>query len=430
MPDKTLPPRSVALLLLLTAALLLLRAGDVPLVGPDEPRYARVAVEMQRAGEWVRPTLQGQPWLEKPVLYYWLAGAAFSVFGEAEAAARLPSLLAALLLVGSTALVGARLYGRAAGLQAGFVLGTSLLVFVYGRAASMDMLLAAAVTVGVGLVALRRAGLAGRLAIPAAYAAFALATLAKGPLGVALPVLVLGADALLSRDRRALRELVSLPGLALFALVAGAWYVPILLDQGRHFVDVFVLNHNLQRFTSTIHRHPGPVVYYLPVLALGMFPWTGLLPAAAACASPRRDPVDRFVVLWLLLPLAFFSLAGSKLPGYCLPCLPPLALLMGRAAARLTLDARSLPGWAGARVLALVGLLLGALLAAAPAALGRQGVPWTAALPPGLWALVTAFLVSRAAERSAAEALRTLRVAAAGFLALVALAAPPVLARI
>src|SRR5262245_56148379 len=107
--DDGLPARGAALVLGLVAALLLLRLGQVPLLGPDEPRYARVAVEMHRAHEWVRPTLQGQPWLEKPPLYYWLAGAAFSALGENETAARLPSAVAAVWMVAVTALVGARL---------------------------------------------------------------------------------------------------------------------------------------------------------------------------------------------------------------------------------------------------------------------------------------------------------------------------------
>ena len=124
MGTNALSPRGTALLLALTASLLLFRLGAVPLLGPDEPRYARVAVEMHRGHEWVTPTLQGRPWLEKPALYYWLAGAAFSWLGETEAAARLPSVAACLLLVGATALFGARFYGSAAGLHAGFVLGT------------------------------------------------------------------------------------------------------------------------------------------------------------------------------------------------------------------------------------------------------------------------------------------------------------------
>src|SRR5574340_240506 len=112
---RSLPPRAAFVLLALVRALALFRLGASPLVGPDEPRYARVAVEMHRAGAWVTPTVAGQPWLEKPPLYYWLAGAAFSVLGETELAARLPSALALVLLVAATAFVGARLYGSAAG---------------------------------------------------------------------------------------------------------------------------------------------------------------------------------------------------------------------------------------------------------------------------------------------------------------------------
>ena len=173
---QSLPPRATALLLALVLALLVLRLGGVPLLGPDEPRYARVAVEMQRSGEWVTPTLQGEPWLEKPPLYYWLAGGAFRVLGETEAAARVPSVLALLLLTGTAALVGARLHGSAAGLHAGFVAGTSLLTFAYGRAASMDMLLAASVTLSIGVAGLRMLGIAGRTAWAGAAAAAGLAT--------------------------------------------------------------------------------------------------------------------------------------------------------------------------------------------------------------------------------------------------------------
>src|SRR5262245_9861175 len=230
---KPLPARGAALLLLLVLGLLLFRLGAAPLVGPDEPRYARVAVEMHRAGEWVTPTLQGRPWLEKPALYYWLAGAAFAVLGETETAARLPSVLAALALVGVTALFGARLFGGASGLHAGFVLGTSLLTFAYGRAAAMDMLLAALVTTAIGLLALRVLGVSGPLAVVGASACMGLAVLAKGPLGLLLPGLVMAGYLAVTREWKWLRELASpVAGLA-FLLVATPWYLLILRDQGR-----------------------------------------------------------------------------------------------------------------------------------------------------------------------------------------------------
>ncbi len=302
--SHSLPPRATAVLLALVLALLVFRLGAVPLVGPDEPRYTRVAVEMHRAGEWVTPTLQGEPWLEKTPLFYWLAGGAFSVLGETEAAARVPSVLAALLLVGATALFGARLYGSAAGLHAGFVAGTSLLPFAYGRAASMDMLLAATVTVAIGLTALRVLGVAGRLAIVAAAAV-------GGPRdarqGAARPAAAGPGPRRLPRRHA---RVALAPGGALARVARG------VRDRGRPLVrrrssstraaassTSSSCNHNVQRFTSTVHNHPGAFWYYVPVLLAGLFPWSGLAVPALFRIAPRASRRDLFVLLWLALPL-------------------------------------------------------------------------------------------------------------------------------
>ena len=428
--SRDLPPRATAILLALVLALLAFRLGTVPLVGPDEPRYARVAVEMQRAGEWVTPTLGGEPWLEKPPLFYWLAGAAFGVLGETEAAARVPSVLGLLLLVGATALVGARVYGSGAGLHAGFAAGLSLLPFAYGRAASMDMLLASTVTVAIGLAGLRLLGIAGRHAFVGAAVFAGLATLAKGPLGLLLPLVVIGSYVAFTRQWRFLREIVAPLPLLAFVLVSAPWYVAILLDQGRHFLDVFILDHNLQRFTSTVHNHPGPFWYYLPLLLGGLFPWSGLVLPGLLRTQPRASRNDLFLLLWLGLPFVFFSLAGSKLPGYILPCVPPLAILMGREADRLINEARTPEFFLSARAVGLVGLIVAALVAAAPAALARMSEPaWQSAIPLAFWAVVVAFLVSRRLAVDPAGALRLLRIGAAGILLLVALIAPGIVAR-
>jgi 4-amino-4-deoxy-L-arabinose transferase-like glycosyltransferase len=429
--SRDLPPRATAILLALVLALLAFRLGAIPLLGPDEPRYTRVAIEMHRAGEWVTPTLAGEPWLEKPPLYYWLAGAAFSVLGESEAAARVPSVLAALLLVGATALFGARIYGSSAGLHAGFVAGLSLLPFAYGRAASMDMLLAATVTAAVGLCGLRLLGIAGRGAVVGAAAVAGLATLAKGPLGLLLPALVALGYVAATRDWRRLRELASWQAALAFVLLSAPWYLAILADQGRHFLDVFILNHNVQRFTSTVHNHPGPFWYYVPVLLAGLFPWTGLAIPALARLHPRESRSDLFVLLWLALPLAFFSLAGSKLPGYILPCVPPLAILTGRVADRLIGEGDTPGAYLSSRVAGLVGLVLAGLVASAPAVLlfALREPTWRSAIPLSVWTVAVGLLVSRRIGPDPAGALRLLRVGAAGLLLLVVLVAPPIVDR-
>jgi 4-amino-4-deoxy-L-arabinose transferase-like glycosyltransferase len=434
--ERCLPPRATALLLALVAVLLLFRLGAVPLLGPDEPRYSRVAVEMHRSRDWVTPRLQGQPWLEKPALFYWMAGHAFDVMGETETAARVPSVLAAVLLAGATALFGARVYGRRTGLWAAVIAGTALLSFAYARAASMDMLLAANVTAAVVLVGLRALGIAGRAAVPGAVVFAALAVLAKGPIGAALPVFVAGGYLLAARDRAGLRRVLSPPAAliaaaVLFLAVAGPWYGLAYRANGFQFVRVFLLEHNVQRFTSTIHNHPGAPWYYVPVLLGGLFPWTGLLVPALAAVRPLRERRDMLVLSWLALPLAFFSLAGSKLPGYILPCIPPLALWMAHAAQALARSERVTPGDAlRRRVMALITLALCAVVATLPIVLARRGEPlWRLAIPVAAWTLLVGWGFSRRIAADAEGALRLLRVGAAGVLVLLALAAPPLLER-
>ena len=381
---------------------------------------------MRRSGDHVTPTLQGRPWLEKPPLYYWLAGAAFSVLGETETAARLPSVAAGLLFVGATALVGARLYGGAAGLHAGFALGTSLLFFAYARAAAMDMLLAATVTTAAGLIALRLLGIAGRLAVPAAYALMGLATLAKGPIGFLLPGLVAVGFIVATRDWRLVRRLLSPTGTVLFLLVAAPWYLLVHQAQGRAFVDIFLLDHNVQRFTSTIHHHPGAWHYYVGVVLLGLFPWSGLLVPAFAGVRPRASRTDLFLLLWFALPFVFFTAAASKLPGYILPCLPPLAILVGRAARDLASDGPR----AGTRAVALVTVAMAIPVALAPFVLRRMGEQaWAATVPLAAWTLLAALAFATRVGVDPAGALRVLRIAGAGFLLLLTGVAPQILGR-
>jgi 4-amino-4-deoxy-L-arabinose transferase-like glycosyltransferase len=281
---------------------------------------------------------------------------------------------------------------------------------------------------------------AGRLAVPAGWACVGLATLAKGPLGLVLPVLVLAGWWLTSPRGSSLRRLVTPGSLALFLAVTGPWYLAILLDQGWHFVDVFLLDHNLLRFTSTRHAHPGPIWYYVPVLLLGLFPWSALLLPGFGALEPRRDPADRLLLLWLLLPLAFFSSSGSKLPGYILPCLPPLALIIGRGATAL-LRGAALPRGLGPRAAARLGLLMAAALfgLALKLVLGAASGPrifprslyfqpgLTALLPAALGVVVVAFLAARLIQSRPDAALGMMRIGAAGFLLLLALAVPPLI---
>ena len=418
--------KDASLILGLQFFLMIFRLGQIPLIGPDEPRYARVAVEMARANEFVTPTLAGEAWLEKPPLYYWLAGFGYWMLGENETAARVPAVLAALVMTGFTGLVAARLFGAGCGRIAMLILATSPLVFAYGRAATMDMLVAAFITGASGLFILSILGISGPSAIPAAWGLMGIAVLAKGPIGFLIP-LCIGVVMSLALRRFAVSRLVTPLAIAFLAAIALPWFVAIYLDQGFHFIEVFILNHNLQRFTSTVHNHPGPFYYYIPVLLLGVFPWSGLAALAPGATRKMTHETKWALGAWILVPLILFSLAGSKLPGYILPCLPPFAILLAVGARDLRPHDQQKAAF---RIAGLVGLIISALLLAASLRAMRDGLPWgRSALAPSAWALALTFFVSRSLdiERARAESLRLLSIGAAGFLLLLTLVAPPVL---
>jgi 4-amino-4-deoxy-L-arabinose transferase-like glycosyltransferase len=310
--------------------------GAVGLIGPDESRYAQVARDMMERADWVTPQLQGEPWLDKPPLYYWAAGASMWLLGETETAARLPAAIAALATCLTIGVVGGRWFGSAVGLRSALVLAASLGMVVYGRAAVMDSLLTLALTIGLGAYALYVTVRPSLAWLITAFVAIGAGVLAKGPIGVLLPLLIIIPFHLLDRIGRPFEKHVAVPkpthlivSLAFFLALVLPWYTAILRELGWEYVEVFFFEHNVDRFLTTVHRHPGPIYYYLPVLAVALFPWSAFVPASIARATRGIDARRSFLLLWIAAPLAFFSLSGSKLPGYVIPVLPPFVLLIG-----------------------------------------------------------------------------------------------------
>jgi 4-amino-4-deoxy-L-arabinose transferase-like glycosyltransferase len=226
------------------------------------------------------------------------------------------------------------------------VLATSPGWIGWGRTATTDMFLASAISLALFgfLISHRRAG--HRLWEPLGRTALALfsgiAVLAKGPVGLLLPILVIGAFLTWRGHWRRWARPVPLLAMALLFLgVVLPWYSAATAANGGAFLNGFLGFSNLKRFTSVLYAHPGPPWFYLPWLLLLLLPWTFFLPAALVGRgrwwSPRRgdgagqgtDELQLFLVLWLGLVVAFFSAAATKLPGYILPALPAASLLVG-----------------------------------------------------------------------------------------------------
>jgi 4-amino-4-deoxy-L-arabinose transferase-like glycosyltransferase len=314
--------------------------GQFGLIGADEPRYAQVAREMLERHDWITPVLGGRPWLEKPPLYYWQAMLAYSVFGVSDWAARLPSALDATLLV-------VAVYFFLRRLRPGFELDGALItasaagIVGYARAASMDMALAAAFTIGMlGWWAWRERG--KRIYLAAFYGFMALGMLAKGPVAPFLAAVVIVLYASVVREWRLVRKSLWLPGTILFCGIALPWYVAVQMRNPQFFRE-FIVEQNLGRFSENLYHHSEPFWYYLPVTALALVPWTVFVIAplfqAVRPGWTQRRPVDAagmdfekqfsiFACCWLVVPVVFFSISQSKLPGYILPAIPAGALLL------------------------------------------------------------------------------------------------------
>jgi 4-amino-4-deoxy-L-arabinose transferase-like glycosyltransferase len=310
------------------------------LIGADEPRYAQVAREMLERHDWITPVLGGQPWLEKPPLYYWQAMLAYKVFGVSDWAARLPSAFDATFLV-------LAVYFFLRRFQPGFEVDGALIaascagVIGYARAASMDMALAAAFTVAmlawwVWQETGRKSYLAGF------YAFLAFGALAKGPVAPFLAVIVILFYTLAVRELRIALKTLWLPGILLFSVIALPWYFAIQMRHPEFFRE-FIVEHNLGRFSENLYHHTEPFWYYLPVTLLALVPWAVFASAgfvqsirlwlakrkmAAGAESDSEYRFGLFACCWLIVPVLFFSASRSKLPGYILPAIPAGALLL------------------------------------------------------------------------------------------------------
>lgn len=406
--------------------------GDkLGLVGADEPRYAQIAREMLAAhsqdchevharimphslrpqaihasyeclvGGTVTPILYGKPWLEKPALYYWRAMGFFKEFGVSDWSARLPSATGAGFLV-ILAFLHLKRFRPGGHLDAALIMASCVAIVGFARGASTDMQLAAPFCVGMlGWYAWYETGKKFWLFDLYFFGAFA--TLAKGPVApfmmLAIIMLFLG----LRKEWSALRRTIWVPGVILYLAMVLPWYIAVQRRNPQFFREFFI-QHNIERYTTNLYQHHQPFYFYGVVLILGLMPWTALAFRALwdavgtsiaewkARRQPRRyighvragDAFPEFLVLWAAFPIIFFSFSGSKLPGYILPSIPPLAILTGDYLFRVR--RRGLPEWLLTTHAVLTGFLTFVLLLCPQYMVYAKLIPrpqtfaWTAAL--------------------------------------------------
>ncbi len=323
--------------------------GSFGLVGADEPRYAQIAREMLARHDWVTPTLTGTPWLEKPALYYWSAMVSYKIFGVSDWAARVPSAVFATAMVGAVYLFMKRFRGMA--LDAALIAASFAGTIGFARGASTDMPLTATLTMAM-LAWYAWYRTSAKFWLIAFYVMAASGTLAKGPVAPALIGVIIMIFALIKPGNTNEEGLVTVgatrwrlivktlwvPGMLLFLGITLPWYIAVQRATG-NFFQVFILQHNLERFGTNLYRHKQPYWYYGHVFLMSVVPWAVYVLAAIFSPESRvPSPESRetaklhnfrvFLLIWIAVPLIIFTISQSKLPGYILPSVPPCALLL------------------------------------------------------------------------------------------------------
>jgi 4-amino-4-deoxy-L-arabinose transferase-like glycosyltransferase len=370
-----------------------------PLLEPDEGRNAEVAREMAASGGYVVPRLDGLPYIDKPVFYFAVAALSIKALGATALAARLPSLVATVLTLALVGWFARRRYGGLGAWTAVMATGAAPLTIAFARTVIFDSTLTLFVTAaivawveGVNGGDSRQGGdsgdsrsLATWVWCTMGWAAVGLGILTKGPIALALPLLVALPYAFWRQQWRAILDPV---GILLCIAIVAPWVMAMSARIPGYLNYVLVVE-TARRLTTSELGRAGPVWYFMPILVAGALPWSLVVLAGARSimhAARERDPDTILLLLWILVPLVFFSLSQSKRPQYVLPLIPAVALLV----ARLWRDCPD--RLSGVRIaggaLGVMGLVLAVMQGSIAHAFGASAAV-TATIPQAAWVLAS-----------------------------------------
>lgn len=391
--NRPIAPKLLSLLWLCAIAWVgfLWNLGNIGLVDETEPLFAEAARQMTVTGDWITPYFNGETRFDKPPLIYWLMAVAYRTLGVNELAVRLPSALCA---IGLTCLGFYTLQqfthskeegrrkeeeGRGNEEEGKFFptqnstlktrrlplffstpwIGAALIALnpqtiAWGRTGVSDMLLvgcmcSALLAFFLGYTLEEQREKAEISPVSASrfpnkwyltfYVLIALAILAKGPVGIVVPALIVGSFGLyLGNFRQLWREMRPVSGILIILAIALPWYILVILANGQTYIDSFFGYHNFQRFTAVVNKHSAPRYFYFFVVLVGFAPWSIYLPVAIARTrfwqrsywrrQPRSAQLSLFALFWFACIFGFFTIAVTKLPSYVLPLIPAAAILV------------------------------------------------------------------------------------------------------
>lgn len=310
--------------------------GSYALFTPDEARYSEVAREMIANHDYITPRVNGVAFLDKPVLYYWFQVTAIHLFGIKEWALRFFPAFFGVLGCVLTYVSGRYLFDRRTGLVSAVILATTPLYFSAAHYANLDLEVAFFISSSLlsFLVAMQMEGKKRKYILLSSYFFAACAFLTKGLIGLAFPMLIVGCWILLLWRFHVLKKMNLILGLALFSMIVLPWYI-LVQRANPEFLHFFFVTQQVTRFLSHAEfNNQTPFWFYLPVVVIGFFPWSLYLAAVFVDAIKKirlgeYNQIKLFLLLWVVIVFAFFSVPKSKIITYILPVFPPLSLLVG-----------------------------------------------------------------------------------------------------
>jgi len=327
--------RNVLILLLVSAAILFINIGGWDLWNPDEPRYAEVAREMLKTGNYLVPHINSHIYPDKPPVFFWLIALCSMPLGDVSAAtARFPSALAALGVIFLTCVLGRKLYNPTVGIFAGLILLSTAQFFWLAVRANIDMTLTLWTTLAIFLLYCGYTRARGKhLCYLLAYFFMGLATITKGPVGIAIPLLTMLLYCIAQKQYGQLKKLDLLPGLMIIAATAALWLVPACILGGNEYTQNILFKQTVGRAVDS-YSHKQPFYYYLENFPADFNPWTIFIPSAVIFFWRKKKQgvtLDlAFPLVWFAGTFIFFSLVSGKRNLYLMPLYPAAAILMAK----------------------------------------------------------------------------------------------------
>jgi 4-amino-4-deoxy-L-arabinose transferase-like glycosyltransferase len=291
--------------------------GFVPLFDLDEGAFSEATREMLASGNYLTTYLNGELRFDKPILIYWLQALSVKVFGLNEFAVRFPSAVAASIWIIATFYFAKRYMDEKRAFLVSFFMIASLQITIIAKAAIADALLNLFIALSMFMI-YRFYESDDKKYIYLTYVFVALGVLTKGPVAIMVPFVVSMIFFAFKRQfKRWLYAVFNIKAIGLFLLIAAPWYIAEYMDQGQKFIDGFFLKHNISRFNSAMEGHYGSLFYYVPVVLVGLLPFTYFYTRLIRSIKDIfQDDLTLFLLIWFSFTFIFFSFSGTKLPHY------------------------------------------------------------------------------------------------------------------